>query len=80
MLTNTNAEYAGGIIPNDFVTFIKVIAILGFFACLAFVSALVYRGIRKVIGPEEAKKYRWVVVVVDIAVLFIFGFMYFVII
>jgi hypothetical protein len=43
------------------------------------VSALVYKGIEKLVGPEEAKKYRLAVVVVDVIVLFTFGFMYIVI-
>ena len=73
---NTKTEYGGGLLPPEFLTFIKVSAILGFIAALVFTSALVYKGVVSLVGPEEAKKYRWVVVVVDLAILSIFGFMY----
>lgn len=76
MPTNSQVEYSGGLLPLEFVSFIKFSAILGFIAALALTSALVYKGIQKVVGPEEAKKYRWVVAVVDVVVLFIFIFIY----
>ncbi len=77
MSTGNKTGYAaGGLLPDDFYDFIKVSAILGFIAALVLVSALVYKGIQKAVSPEEAKKYRWVVVAVDVAVLLIFGFLY----
>jgi hypothetical protein len=76
MPANNKTEYSEGLLPDDFLTFIKFSAVLGFIAALVFVSALVYKGVEKLVGLEEAKKYRWVVVVVDVVVLFIFGFMY----
>lgn len=77
MYTNNNAGYAaGGLLPDEFLTFVKVSAVLGFLAALALVSALVYKGIEKLVGPEEAKKYRWAVVLVDVIVLLVFIFMY----
>lgn len=56
MSTNTNTEYVRWLLPKDFVTFIKMTAIFGFIASLVLVSALVYKGIEKVVMPEEAKK------------------------
>lgn len=76
MPVNSQEKYAGGLIPDDFVTFIKFSAILGFLAALALTSALVYKGIVKLVGPEQAKKYRWAVVIGDVIIFLIFLFIY----
>ncbi len=73
---NQMMEYTGGLLPENFLTFVQVSAILGFIATLALCSVLVYKGVEKFIGAEKAKEYRWLVLVVDIVVLFIFIFIY----
>jgi hypothetical protein len=76
MLEGSQIEYTEGIMPGEFFIFIKLTAILGFLAALALTSALVYKGIEKLVGPEGAKKYRWVVVVGDMVIFFVFLFIY----
>ncbi len=76
MPVNQNVESSAGLLPGEFLTFIKVTAVLGFIAALVLTSALVYKGIEKLVGPEEAKKYRWTVVIGDIIVFFVFLFIY----
>jgi hypothetical protein len=73
---NSKTDYAGGLLPPEFLSFIKFSAILGFIAALVLTSAIVYKVIEKIVGKEEAKKYRWAVVIVDLVVLFIFIFIY----
>lgn len=80
MPTNQKVEYAGGLLPKSFIDLIQIAAILGFLSALALVSALVYKGIEKLVGPEEAKKYRLIIVIVDVVVLLVFIFMYLVVI
>jgi amino acid transporter len=76
---DSKADYTGGLLPPEFVTFIKVSAILGFIAALALTSALVYKGIKKLVGPEEAKKYRRIIVIADVVILLVFFFIYLII-
>lgn len=76
MPVNTQPQNSNGLLPPEFLSFIRFTAALGLFAALALTSALVYKGIEKLVGPEEAKKYRWVVVVGDIVVFFVFIFIY----
>ena len=73
---NSKAESAGGLLPPEFIYFVKLSAILGFIAALALTSALVYKGVEKIFGKENAKKYRWIVILVDILVLIVFAFIY----
>lgn len=79
MITDPETDYSGGLLPQEFITFIRISALLGFIAALALTSALVYKGIQKLVGPDEAKKYRWAVVVGDVIILFVFIFIYLVI-
>jgi hypothetical protein len=79
MNTNNQGYAAGGLLPDDFFTFIKVSALLGFIASLVLISALIYKGMEKLVGPEEVKKYRWLIVVADVVVLLVFIFMYIII-
>jgi hypothetical protein len=73
---NSKADYTGGLIPPEFITFIRISAILGFIAALALTSALVYKGVEKLKGKEEAKKYRWAIVIADVVIFLIFIFIY----
>lgn len=73
---NKEGLAAGGLLPDDFYEFLRVSAIMGMIAALVLVSALIYKAVEKYYGPEQAKKFRWVILVVDIVILFIFGFIY----
>lgn len=74
------ANYSGGLLPSDFVTFIRISAIAGFIASLVLVSALVYKMVEKHIGKERAKKFKLIIVAIDIVVLFVFIFIYLIVI
>ncbi len=76
MRTNQEIEQSTSLFPDEFLTFIKVAAVLGFIAALVLTSALVYKGIEKLVGPEEAKKYKVIVVIGDVIVFFVFLFIY----
>ena len=66
------------LLPPVFLTFIKVTAILGFLSAGALIVALVYKGFKKVFGEEKAKKYRWVFIAVNIPLLFLLVYIFFI--
>jgi len=74
---NTDVDYTGGLMPPEFLEFVRVCAIMGFIAAEALVSALVYKGIGKLYGYDRAKKYKWKIVIADVIIFFIFLYIYF---
>ncbi len=72
-------DATGGLLPSDFITFIKVAAALGFFSAIALIVAIEYKGFKKVLGEEIAKKYMWVFIVGNVTLLFVVIFIFLVI-
>lgn len=72
-------DYTGGILPPEFLGFVRLAALLGFFAAEALIVALAYKGFAKVFGEEKAEKYRWLFVVGNIPILLILLFMFLVV-
>lgn len=75
----SETDYAGGLLPDDFITFIRMSAIAGFIAALALTSALVYKIVEKFVGKERARKFRLIIVIADVVILLVFIFIYLVI-
>ncbi|OGM23489.1 hypothetical protein A2865_02375 [Candidatus Woesebacteria bacterium RIFCSPHIGHO2_01_FULL_39_17] len=66
------------LLPPGFLIFIKVSAVAGFFAAGAFIVALAYKGFKRVFGEEKAKKYRWAFILVNIPLLFVLIYIFFI--
>lgn len=64
------------LLPAEFLVFIKVAAALGFFAAIALVITLEYRGFKKILGEEKAKKYRLLFVLGNALILLIVIFIF----
>lgn len=73
------ADYTGGILPPDFLSFVRFTAVVGFIAALVLTTAVIYRSLGKLLGEEKVKKFRWVFVVIDIVILLVFVFIYLVV-
>jgi hypothetical protein len=73
------ADYTGGILPPDFLSFIQFTAVVGFISALVLTTAVVYKSLGKLLGEERVKKFRWVFIVIDVVILFVFFFIYLVV-
>ncbi len=75
----TKVDYTGGILPPDFLSFVRFTAVVGFISALVLTTAVVYKALGKLLGEEKVKKYRWVFVLIDIVILLVFIFIYLVV-
>ena len=67
------------LLPPGFYIFAKFSAVLGFFTAGAFIVGLSYKGFKKLVGDEKAKKFRWIFIGINFPLLFIFVYIFFVI-
>lgn len=64
------------LLPSGFYTFIRVTAVLGYFAAGAFIVGLVYKGFKKVTGEDNVKRYRLTFILLNIPLFFLFIYIF----